>query len=93
MSIFGLCQKIKNWFRPKIRQEGTIKFFDRKKRFGFIIASDNEYFFHAAAVRGGDFRHLQDGTKVTFVLIQGRKGAQADDIVIVAKTKKNHFKS
>ncbi len=92
MSILGICQKIKNWFRPKQRQDGTIKFFDRKKRFGFIVASDNEYFFHAAAIRGGDFRYLQDGTKVSFVLVQGRKGPQADDVVIIAKTKKTNLK-
>ena len=52
MSISRLLKKIKSWFSPKKRQQGTIKFFDRKKRFGFIIASENEYFFHAAAIRG-----------------------------------------
>ena len=85
MSISRLLKKIKSWFSPKKRQQGTIKFFDRKKRFGFIIASENEYFFHAAAIRGGDYRYLQDGSQVTFVLTEGRKGPQADDVIIVAR--------
>lgn len=87
MTIFRLFKKIKNFFKPKQRQEGTIKFFDRKKRFGFIIAAENEYFFHAAAIRGGDYRYLQDGVKVTFVLVHGRKGPQADDVIILRKRK------
>jgi CspA family cold shock protein len=88
MSISRIISKIKNWFKPKQRQEGTIKFFDRKKRFGFIIAADNEYFFHAAAIRGGDYRYLQDGVSVTFVLVEGRKGLQADDVIIMSKNVK-----
>lgn len=84
MSISRWFQKIKNWFRPQERQEGVIKFFDRKKRFGFIIAQDNEYFFHAAAIRGGDYRYLQDGIQVTFILVKGRKGLQADDVIMVS---------
>ena len=88
MSISRIINKIKNWFKPKVRQEGTIKFFDRKKRFGFIIAAENEYFFHAAAVRGGDYRFLQDGVQVTFVLVDGRKGPQADDVIIISKNVK-----
>lgn len=88
MSISRLLKKIKSWFSPKKRQQGTIKFFDRKKRFGFIVASENEYFFHAAAIRGGDYRYLQDGSQVTFVLTEGRKGPQADDVIIVARGNK-----
>lgn len=83
MRILNVIHRIKNWFKPKQRQEGLIKFFDRKKRFGFIIANDNEYFFHAAAIRGGDYRFLQDGIKVDFVLVNGRKGLQADDVMII----------
>jgi cold shock protein len=81
-----LLEIIKNWFRPKQRHEGVIKFFDRKKRFGFIIGTDNEYFFHAAAVRGGDYRFLQDGAHVTYTLVKGRKGPQADDVMVVTKS-------
>jgi CspA family cold shock protein len=83
MSISRIFQRIKNLFIPQQRHDGVIKFFDRKKRFGFIIADQQEYFFHAAAIRGSDYRFLQDGVKVNFVLVSGRKGMQADDIIII----------
>ena len=91
--IMKIFNRIVSWFKPKPRYSGEIKFFDRKKRFGFIIAQESEYFFHAAAIRGGDYRYLQDGVKVTFALTQGRKGPQADDVMIVAKVKKQGRKS
>jgi CspA family cold shock protein len=86
----NIIQRILGWFKPKERQNGVIKFFDRKKRFGFIIAADSEYFFHAAAIRGNDYRFLQDGVEVSFVLVQGRKGLQADDVVILSKKRVNN---
>lgn len=65
------------------RESGTIKFFDRKKRFGFIVSGKKEYFFHAAATKPRDFRELQDGRAVTFIVVNGKKGPQADKIEIV----------
>lgn len=62
---------------------GIIKFFDRKKRFGFIVSGNNEYFFHAAATDPRDFKALQDGQAVTFTITKGKKGPQADKIEIV----------
>ena len=62
---------------------GTIKFFDRKKRFGFIVAGKHEYFFHAAATKPKDFKSLKDGAKVQFKVIQGKKGPQADKIEVI----------
>ena len=94
MGISTIMQKIKNLLFPQKRFDGMIKFFDRKKRFGFIIANEQEYFFHAAAIREQDYRFLQDGIQVNFMLVNGRKGLQADDVIIVGpkrlkKTKKN----
>lgn len=62
---------------------GTIKFFDRKKRFGFIVSGKNEYFFHAAATKPEDFKSLQDGVKVSFIVVTGKKGPQADNIDVI----------
>ncbi len=86
MSIKNIIQAIKNIFLGANKSKkisGTIKFFDRKKRFGFIVAGKNEYFFHAAATRPADFKALQDGVAVRFNIIQGKKGPQADNIEIV----------
>jgi CspA family cold shock protein len=82
----GLIRLIKKMFMRSKRcakQSGIIKFFDRKKRFGFIVSGKNEYFFHATSTRTNDFRALKDGASVTFQIIQGKKGAQADNVEVI----------
>ncbi len=83
MSIKSIIQRLKRVLccgRSSGRQVGTIKFFDRKKRFGFIVSGQHEYFFHAAATNPLDFKGLKDGVPVTFEVVQGKKGPQADHI-------------
>lgn len=82
----GLVQTLKNIFscsKKTTIQTGTIKFFDRKKRFGFIVSGKNEYFFHATSTNPQDFRALRDGATVSFNVIQGKKGPQADNVVVL----------
>ena len=86
MSIKSIVQTIKRIFcgsSPSKSMTGTIKFFDRKKRFGFIVSGKEEFFFHAAATKPADFKSLQDGVAVKFVVIQGKKGPQADKIELI----------
>lgn len=86
MSIKSIVQRLKQLFSgcgSSARQSGTIKFFDRKKRFGFIISGQHEYFFHAAATNPLDFKALKDGVDVTFRVVQGKKGPQADQVEVV----------
>ncbi len=86
MSIKNVIQRLKLFLSRscgKGKQSGTIKFFDRKKRFGFIISGKNEYFFHAAATQPNDFKALQDGVKVKFNVVMGKKGPQADNIDVI----------
>lgn len=86
MSIKNVIQRLKQFFSGSCRKEklsGSIKFFDRKKRFGFIVSGKNEYFFHAAATLPEDFKSLQDGVKVKFIVVSGKKGPQADKVEIV----------
>lgn len=84
--ITKILHSIRQCFTAKKsgKQQGTIKFFDRKKRFGFIIAGPHEYFFHASAARPEDVKKLRDGAHVNFMLIQGKKGPQADGIEIAS---------
>lgn len=82
----GLINTLKSIFSRSKRggaQSGIIKFFDRKKRFGFIVAGEKEYFFHATSTKPNDFRALRDGAAVTFNVIQGKKGAQADNVQVI----------
>lgn len=86
MSIKHFIQRLKQFFCGTCQKKsrlGTIKFFDRKKRFGFIVSDKNEYFFHAAATKPDDFKALQDGVKVRFKVVTGKKGPQADQVEVI----------
>ncbi len=63
---------------------GTVKWFNESKGFGFI-AQDNggdDVFVHFSAIKGGGFRTLTEGQKVSFDLEKNAKGAfQAANVV------------
>jgi CspA family cold shock protein len=60
------------------REEGTVKWFDAKKGFGFITRETGEdVFIHYSAIQGDGYRVLEDGQKVEFDVVQGRKGLEA----------------
>lgn len=83
LSIFRRILNFLGFSNETKRLDGTIKFFDRKKRFGFIVSGTQEYFFHAAAARSEDFKRLSDNVAVTFKLVEGKKGPQADDVRLI----------
>jgi len=86
MSLKRIIQKVKAFFFGSGKREkivGKIKFFDRKKRFGFIVAGQHEYFFHAAATNPRDRNSLRDGVEVRFMIVQGKKGPQADKVEVI----------
>lgn len=62
---------------------GVIKFFDKKKKFGFIVADGKDYFFNATASNNPNFNALKDGVAVKFDIIQGKKGLQAKNVELV----------
>lgn len=65
------------------RQTGTVKWFNGSKGFGFIAAEDGEeYFVHFRSVRK-DSKRLTPDKKVEFTLVQGKKGAEADDVFVL----------
>ena len=63
------------------RQTGTVKWFNDAKGFGFI-ARDNgpDVFVHFRAITGNGFKSLREGQKVSFQVVQGQKGLQADEV-------------
>lgn len=65
------------------RTVGTIKWFDAKKGFGFINMDDgDDVFVHYSAIQGNGYRVLEDGQKVEFEIVQGRKGLEAANLTL-----------
>jgi CspA family cold shock protein len=67
------------------RIEGTVKWFNSTKGFGFIARSggDPDVFVHYSAIQGSGYRSLEEGQKVEFTLEQGPKGLQASNVVVL----------
>ena len=62
--------------------EGTIKWFNDSKGFGFIEHDGgDDVFVHFSAIQGEGFKRLSDGDKVTFDIVEGPKGLQAANVV------------
>jgi CspA family cold shock protein len=65
------------------REEGKVKWFDAKKGFGFINRESGEdVFVHYSAIQSDGYRALEDGQKVEFEIVQGRKGLEASNLTI-----------
>lgn len=65
------------------RQNGTVKWFNDAKGFGFITPeSGNDLFVHFRSIQGTGFKSLQEGQKVSFVVVNGQKGLQADEVQV-----------
>jgi len=62
---------------------GTVKWFDDSKGFGFISQESGPDVFahHTAIVSDSDYKSLYEGQKVQFTVTQGKKGLQAANIV------------
>ncbi len=62
--------------------EGTVKWFDDKKGFGFIEREDGsgDIFVHHSAISSSGFRSLSEGDRVSFEVKQGPKGPAADNV-------------
>lgn len=63
------------------REEGTVKWFNVSKGFGFITKENGEEIFvHFRSIQGEGRRSLRDGQRVSFIEAQSEKGPQAEDV-------------
>ncbi len=67
------------------RENGTVKWFDNAKGYGFIsrASGQEDVFVHFRQIRGEGYRTLQEGQAVQFSVVQGQKGLQAEDVSVV----------
>ncbi len=65
------------------RTLGTVKWFNEAKGFGFITpeGGNQDCFVHYTSIAGEGFKTLGEGDRVEFDLIEGKKGAAAENVV------------
>ncbi|MCI5149233.1 MAG: cold-shock protein [Candidatus Electrothrix sp. MAN1_4] len=62
--------------------EGTVKWFNDAKGFGFIEQDGGpDVFVHHSAIRADGFKSLQEGSRVSFDVVDGQKGLAAENVV------------
>jgi len=64
--------------------EGTVKWFNEQKGFGFIEKDGGgDLFVHYSAIQAGGFKTLAEGQRVSFDVAQGQKGPAAENVKAV----------
>ncbi len=62
--------------------QGTVKWFNESKGFGFITSEDGtDVFVHHTSIQGNGFKTLAEGDKVSFDVEKGPKGPRAVNVV------------
>jgi CspA family cold shock protein len=65
-------------------EQGTVKWFNDAKGYGFIKREEGEdLFVHFSAIQGDGFKSLAEGDRVEFEVTKGPKGLQATNVVRV----------
>lgn len=63
---------------------GIVKWFNNEKGFGFIsVEGGDDVFVHFSAIQSGGFKSLEEGQQVSFNIVKGARGPQADNVTIL----------
>jgi CspA family cold shock protein len=69
-------------FQIMAKEQGTVKWFNGSKGYGFIERdAGGDVFVHYNAIVGEGYKNLDEGQRVEFEVVQGQKGLQAQDVV------------
>ena len=69
--------------RVTTMEQGTVKWFNDAKGYGFISRDNGEdVFVHFSAIEASGYRTLDEGARVTFVVKRGPKGLQAEQVTL-----------
>ena len=64
-----------------MKQNGTVKWFNQQKGFGFITGDDGkDVFVHFSAISGEGFKTLDEGQAVSYEVVDGPRGPQASNV-------------
>ncbi|WP_368872561.1 cold-shock protein [Staphylococcus haemolyticus] len=64
---------------------GTVKWFNVEKGFGFIEREDgSDVFVHFSGIAGEGYKTLEEGQKVDFDITEGQRGEQATNVVVLS---------
>jgi CspA family cold shock protein len=64
--------------------QGTVKFFNAEKGYGFItVDGGQDVFVHFSNITGTGYRTLEDGQRVEFEIVQGAKGPEATNVRVI----------
>ncbi len=67
------------------RVQGTVKWFNGDKGYGFITQENGpDLFVHYSEIQGGGYRSLNDGDRVEFEITEGKKGKQASAVTVIS---------
>ena len=63
-------------------KQGTVKWFNAEKGFGFIeVEGENDVFVHVSAINQEGYKSLEEGQSVEFEVVEGDRGPQAANVV------------
>ena len=84
MGPFGMATRVCPVARRENVTQGTVKFFNSEKGYGFISREGgDDLFVHYSNIQGSGYRSLDEGQTVEFDVAPGRKGEEAQNVRVV----------